>query len=60
MTQDEIEMKFIFTDLLQVFNETKTKLEFQSATWSHYKHHKTAEFLVCVFFRFHNDLDKVI
>ena len=29
--------------------ETKNKLKFQSATWSHYKHHDTAEFLVCVF-----------
>ena len=29
--------------------ETKNKLKFQSATWSHDKHHDTAEFLVCVF-----------
>ena len=29
--------------------ETKNELEFQSATWSHYKRHNTVEFLVCVF-----------
>ena len=34
---------------LRGIHETKSKLEFHSATWSHNKHHKTAEFCVCVF-----------
>ena len=31
----------------ETFTETRNKYE--SAIWSHYKHHNTAEFLVCVF-----------
>ena len=30
------------------------------SNWSHYKHHKAAEFLFCVFFQFNNNLDIVI
>ena len=57
----KLRLDFLFTDLSQNFGkdwkkgkdcsetfiETKNKLE--SATWSHYKHHNTAGFLVCVF-----------
>ena len=35
-------------DCTEVFTETPKSLELQSATWSEYKHHNTAKFLVCV------------
>ena len=50
-----LHQRFLFTsawgkkwkDCSETFIETKIKYE--SAIWSHYKHHNTAEFVVCVF-----------
>ena len=40
------------------FIVTKKKLELQSATWSDYNHHNTAEFLVLCFSQFSNNIIK--
>ena len=35
-------------DCSEVFIETPKNLEFQSSSWSEYKHHNTVKFLICV------------
>jgi hypothetical protein len=44
--KEKYQTTYIIVDASEIFVQTQNDLQLQSSTWSNYKHHNTAKFLV--------------